>query len=52
MTRQMYTCDHGRFTKAHKGYRLGTVLTVGCILLLLNVAVSGWFAFVSLGVTL
>jgi len=53
MTRQMYTCEHGRFVKAPKGYyRLGVVVVIGTVLLALNVAVSGWFAFVSSGVTL
>ena len=53
MTRQMYTCDRGRFVKAPRGYyRIETVVLVGTVLLALNVAVSGWFAFVVSGVTL
>jgi len=53
MTRQMYTCEHGRFVKAPKGYyRLAPLVVIGTVLLALNVTVSGWFAFVGSGVTL
>ena len=53
MTRQMYTCEHGTFVKAPRGYyRLAPVVVIGTVLLALNVAVSGWFAFVGSGVTL
>ena len=49
----MYTCDHGRFVKAPKGYyRLEVVVLVGTVLLALNVIVSAGFAFVGSGVTL
>jgi hypothetical protein len=52
MTR-FYTCDHGRFIPAPRGfYRLAPVLLVGTILLGLNVAVSAGFALLSMGVTL
>ena len=53
MTRQMYTCEHGRFVKAPRGYyRIETLVLVGTVLLALNVIVSAWFAFVGSGVTL
>jgi len=57
VTRQMYTCEHGRFVKAPKGYyRLEGVLIVGALLLLVNVTVSAGFAviatLVNTGVTL
>jgi len=51
MSRRMYTCDHGEFTPAPRGYyRLAPVLLVGTILLGLNVAVSAGFALLITGV--
>jgi len=48
----MYTCDHGSFVPAPKGYyRLAPVLLVGTILLGLNVTVSAGFALIIVGVT-
>jgi len=51
--RRMYTCEHGEFVPAPKGYfRLAPVLLVGTILLGLTVTVSAGFALLSMGVTL
>jgi len=51
MSRRMYTCDHGEFTPAPKGYyRLTPVLLVGTVLLGLNVTVSAGFALLITGV--
>lgn len=48
----MYTCEHGRFIPAPKGYhRLAPVLIVGTFLLALNVIVSAGFALLATGVT-
>ena len=48
----MYTCDHGVFVKAPKGYyRLGAVVLVGTLLLFLSVAVLAVAAFTCPGVT-
>ena len=53
MTRQMYTCEHGVFVRAPRGYyRLETVVLVGTVLLALNVIVSAGFALANPGVTL
>ena len=52
MTRQMYTCDHGEFTKAPKGYyRIEVVVLVGTVFLALCVAVLAVVAFTCTGVT-
>ncbi|MGV8913770.1 MAG: hypothetical protein ACOH14_14245 [Rhodoglobus sp.] len=52
MSRRMYTCEHGEFVPAPKGYyRLTVVLLVGTVLLGLNVIVSAGFALVTVGVT-
>ena len=52
MTR-FYTCEHGRFTPAPKGYyRIEVVVAVGTALLGLSVLVSAGFAFISTGVAL
>ena len=53
VTRQMYTCDHGEFTKAPKGYyRIEVVVLVGTVFLALCVAVLAVVAFTCPGVTL
>jgi len=53
MTRQMYTCDHGEFTKAPKGYfSAGALVAIVTASIGLHVAIGAWFAFVGSGVTL
>ena len=53
VTRQMYTCEHGTFVKAPKGYyRLAPLVAIVTASIGLHVAIGAWFAFVSAGVTL
>lgn len=53
MSRKMYTCEHGRFTPAPKGYyRLTPVLLVGTVLLGLNVIVSAGALLIGTGAKL
>ena len=53
MTRQMYTCDRGRFVKAPQGYfRLAPLVAIVTASIGLHVAIGAWFAFVGSGVTL
>ena len=53
MTRQMYTCDHGTFVKAPKGYyRAEALVAIVTASIGLHVAIGAWFAFVVSGVTL
>jgi len=53
MTRQMYTCDHGVFVKAPKGYfRAGALVAIVTATIGLHVAIGAWFAFAGSGVTL
>jgi hypothetical protein len=52
VSRRMYTCEHGEFVPAPRGYyRLTSVLLVGAVLLALNVIVSAGFALIVSGVT-
>jgi len=51
MSRRMYTCEHGEFVPAPKGYyRMAPLLLVGTVLLALNVVVSAGFALLVSGV--
>lgn len=52
MKQRMYTCEHGEFVPAPKGYyRLAPVLLVGTIMLGLSVTVWAGFALIVTGVT-